>query len=233
MDIKGLLDSFNYAITGFIYAVRTQRNMKIHMVAAILVIGFSLFTEITKVELLVLLIAITMVMAAELFNTAIESAIDATTNHYHPLAKIAKNAAAAAVLITAVNAVIVGYFLFWTEITTFTYRGVRLIKQASPYLVLVILIVVSLSVILTKAVVGEGTPLKGGMPSGHSAVAFSLATIISYLADSTIAITLSFVMAIIVAQSRVDSEVHSIKEVLVGALLGFLITILAFRAFGY
>ena len=108
MDLKGLLDSFNYAITGFIYAVRTQRNMKIHMVAAILVIGFSLFTEITKVELLVLFIAITMVMAAELFNTAIEHAIDATTNHYHPLAKIAKNAAAAAVLITAVNAVIVG-----------------------------------------------------------------------------------------------------------------------------
>jgi len=99
--------------------------------------------------------------------------------------------------------------------------------------VLVILIIVSLSVILTKAVVGEGTPLKGGMPSGHAAVAFSLATVISYLSDSTIAITLSFIMAIIVAQSRVDSKVHSIKEVFVGALLGFLITILLFRFFGY
>ena len=54
MDLKGLLDSFNYAITGFIYAVRTQRNMKIHMVTAILVVIFSLFTEITKVELLIL-----------------------------------------------------------------------------------------------------------------------------------------------------------------------------------
>lgn len=233
MDIKGLLDSFNYAISGFIYAVRTQRNMKIHMVSAILVIIFSLFTSITKVELLVLCIAITMVMSAELLNTAIESAIDATTNHYHPLAKIAKNASAAAVLITAINAIIVGYFLFWEEITTFTFRGVQLIKHASPYLVLVILIIVSLSVILTKAVVGEGTPLKGGMPSGHAAVAFSLATIISYLSDSTIAITLSFLMAVIVAQSRVDSKVHSIKEVFVGALLGFLITILLFRVLGY
>ena len=62
MDLKGLLDSFNYAITGFIYAVRTQRNMKIHMVTAILVVIFSLFTEITKVELLILCIAITMVI---------------------------------------------------------------------------------------------------------------------------------------------------------------------------
>lgn len=233
MDFKGLLDSFNYAISGFIYAVRTQRNMKIHMVAAILVILFSLFTNITKVELLVLFVSITMVMSAELFNTAIESAIDATTNHYHPLAKIAKNASAAAVLLTAVNALAVGYFIFWEEITTFTYRGVQLVKHSSPYLVLVILVIVSLSVILTKAVVGEGTPLKGGMPSGHAAVAFSLATVISYLSDSTIAITLSFLMALIVAQSRVDSKVHSIKEVFVGGLLGFLITILFFRVFGY
>lgn len=231
MDMKGLLDSFNYAISGFIYAVRTQRNMKIHMVAAIGVILFSLFTNITKVELLVLFISMTMVMSAELLNTAIESAIDATTNHYHPLAKIAKNAAAAAVLLTAVNALVVGYFIFWEEITTFTYRGVQLIKHSSPYLVLVILIIVALSVILTKAVVGEGTPLKGGMPSGHAAIAFSLATIISYLSDSTIAITLSYLMAVIVAQSRVDSKVHSIKEVLVGGLLGFLVTILIFRVF--
>jgi len=233
MDLKGLLDSFNYAISGFIYAVRTQRNMKIHMVTSIFVIIFSLFTEITKVELLILCIAITMVMSAELFNTAIESAIDATTNHYHPLAKIAKNTAAAAVLITTMNALIVGYFLFWNEITTFTYRGVVLIKHASPYLVLVVLLIVSLSVILTKAVVGEGTPLKGGMPSGHAAVAFSLATIISYLSDSTTAIALSYLMALIVAQSRVDSKVHSIKEVLVGAIIGFLTTILIFRLFGY
>ncbi|HBT19199.1 MAG TPA: diacylglycerol kinase [Clostridiaceae bacterium] len=231
MDMKGLLDSFNYAISGFIYAVRTQRNMKIHMVAAIGVILFSLFTNITKAELLALFISITMVMSAELLNTAIESAIDATTNHYHPLAKIAKNAAAAAVLLTAMNALVVGYFIFWEEITTFTYRGVQLIKHSSPYLVLVILIIVALSVILTKAVVGEGTPLKGGMPSGHAAIAFSLATIISYLSDSTIAITLSYLMAVIVAQSRVDSKVHSIKEVLVGGVLGFLVTILIFRVF--
>lgn len=233
MDLKGLLDSFNYAISGFIYAVRTQRNMKIHMVAAIVVILFSLFTNITKVELLILFVSMTLVMATELLNTAIESTIDATTNHYHPLAKIAKNTAAAAVLLTAVNALAVGYFIFWEEITTFTYRGVQLVKHSSPYLVIVILVIVALSVILTKAVVGEGTPLKGGMPSGHAAVAFSLATVISYLSDSTIAITLSFIMALIVAQSRVDSKVHSIKEVFVGGLLGFLITILLFRVFGY
>lgn len=233
MDFKGLIESFNYAITGFIYSVRTQRNMKIHVVATILVLIFSLFTKISKVELLLLCFAITLVIAAELFNTAIESAIDATTNYYHPLAKIAKNTAAAGVLVTAVNAVVVGYFIFWNEITLFTFRGVQLVKHSSPYLVIVILILVSMTVILSKAVIGEGTPLRGGMPSGHSAIGFSLATIISYLTESPIAIAVSFIMAILLAQSRVDSDVHSAKEVVVGGILGFLITILIFRIFGF
>lgn len=233
MNLRGLIESFNYAIAGFIYAVRTQRNMKIHMVATILILVFSLFTNITKVELLLLLFAITLVIAAELFNTAVESAIDATTNYYHPLAKVAKNTSAAAVLVTAVNAVVVGYFIFWNEITLFTYRGVQLVKHSSPYLVIVILVLVSITVILSKAVIGEGTPLKGGMPSGHSAIGFSLATIVSYLTESPIAIALSFLLALLLAQSRVDSNVHSTKEVIVGGILGFLITILIFRVFSF
>jgi len=68
--------------------------------------------------------------------------------------------------------VVVGYFLFWNEITSMTYNGIQLVKHSSPYLVLVVFILVSLAVILTKAVIGEGTPLKGGMPSGHAAIAF-------------------------------------------------------------
>ncbi len=233
MNLRGLIESFNYAIAGFIYSVRTQRNMKIHMVATILILIFSLFTNITKVELILLCFAITLVIAAELFNTAVESAIDATTNYYHPLAKVAKNTAAAAVLVTAVNAVVVGYFIFWNEITLFTYRGVQLVKHSSPYLVIVILVLVSITVILSKAVIGEGTPLKGGMPSGHSAIGFSLATIVSYLTESPIAIALSFLLALLLAQSRVDSNVHSTKEVVVGGILGFLITILIFRVFSF
>lgn len=233
MKMKGLLDSFNYAIEGLIYAVRTQRNMKIHVITSILVLIMALFTRITKVELLVLCLTITMVMSAELFNTAVEATIDLTTNHYHPLAKVAKNTAAAAVLLTTINAVVVGYFLFWNEITSMTYNGIQLVKHSSPYLVLVVFILVSLAVIFTKAVIGEGTPLKGGMPSGHAAIAFSIATMVSYLSESAIVMTLSYLMALIVAQSRVDSKVHSTKEVVVGGLLGFLATILIFRLFGY
>ncbi len=107
MKIKKLIDSFNYAIQGLIYSARTQRNMKIHLVATFLVLSACFVYDISKVELLIITITITLVIAAELINTSVESAIDATTNYYHPLAKIAKNTAAGAVLVTSINAIIV------------------------------------------------------------------------------------------------------------------------------
>ena len=91
MKIKKLVESFNYAVTGVIQTVRTQRNMKIHLFAALCVLMACFVIDISKVEFLILAITITMVLAAEVINTAIEATIDMSTNHYHPLAKIAKN----------------------------------------------------------------------------------------------------------------------------------------------
>lgn len=172
-----------------------------------------------------------LVVFAELINTAIEVAIDATTNYYHPLAKIAKNIAAGAVLLTALNAVFIGYLIFWDKINNFGFTLITKIKQSNPYMVFVILVMVVIITVIVKAIYGEGTPLRGGMPSGHSTISFSIATIISYIAQEPIIIGLSFMMAIIVAQSRVDTGVHSIKEVLVGAFLGTFLTIVILRIF--
>lgn len=116
MKVKKLLDSFNYAIEGIIYSVRTQRNMKIHMIAALLVLVICFIYDLSKMEILAVIITISIVIIAELFNTAVESAIDATINYYHPLAKIAKNVAAGGVLVAAVNAVVVGYIIFWDKL---------------------------------------------------------------------------------------------------------------------
>ena len=108
MKLKKLVDSFNNAIDGIIYTVRTQRNMKIHMVVTLLVLIACLCFDVSRNEFLILAITITMVIGAELLNTAIEAVVDMNTNYYHPLAKIAKNVAAGAVLLTAINAVVVG-----------------------------------------------------------------------------------------------------------------------------
>lgn len=231
VNIKKLKDSFNYAIEGILYAVRTQRNMRIHMIAALLVLTACFFYDLSKVELLIITITITLVLVAEMINTAIESTLDAIANFYHPLVKIAKNTAAGAVLITAINAVVVGYIIFGDKLNFINYVVINKIKNSNPYMIFLILIIVCIFTIIVKAIFGEGTPLHGGMPSGHSAIAFSIATTITLITKESIVIILAYLMAVIVAQSRVDSEVHSVFEVFVGALVGSLLTIFLFKIF--
>lgn len=231
MKIKKMVDSFNYAINGIIETVRTQRNMRIHLISALCVLIACFVIDISRAEFLILCITVTMVLAAEVINTAIEATIDVAANHYHPLAKIAKNAAAGAVLITAINALIVGYIIFWDKISLISYSVIRNMKNSNPYMVLIALVFVILSTLIVKSIYGEGTPLKGGMPSGHSAISFSIATAISLITEDPICILLSYLMAVITAQSRVDSEVHSILEVVVGALFGSFLTLFIFIIF--
>ncbi|GAA0747310.1 diacylglycerol kinase [Clostridium oceanicum] len=232
MKVNKLLDSFNYAIDGIIYAVRTQRNMRIHMIVALLVLTACFFYDLTKIELVAICIVITLVIFAELINTAIEFAIDATTNYYHPLAKISKNVAAGAVLVTAINAVVVGYLIFWDKLKYINFVLINKVKDTNPYTIFIILVIVCILTIVAKALYGEGTPLKGGMPSGHSTLGFSIATLIAFITEEFPIIVLSYFLAFVVAQSRVDSKVHSILEVVVGAIFGTLITTILFKIFG-
>ncbi|MGG4393219.1 diacylglycerol kinase family protein [Paenibacillus thiaminolyticus] len=105
-------DTFRVAWEGILYAFRTQRNMRVHAAAAVTACLLGAVFGISAGEWLWLALAITLVMSAELINTAVESAVDLTMPDPHPLAKIAKDTAAGAVLVTAVFAVIVGVVLF-------------------------------------------------------------------------------------------------------------------------
>lgn len=229
MKVKKLVDSFNYAIEGIIYSIRTQRNMRIHMAIAIIILTGCFFFDMTKMELLIITMTITMVVVAEMINTAVECAIDATTNYYHPLAKIAKNVAAGAVLITAINAALVGYIIFYDKVFPFSVVMLSKIKESNPHTIFLMLVIVSIVTVVIKAIYGEGTALRGGMPSGHSAIAFAVATTITLLTVEPLIMILAFILAALVAQSRVDSDVHSILEVFAGGLLGTLITLFIYK----
>jgi diacylglycerol kinase (ATP) len=106
------MDSFRYAFEGILYAVRTQRNFRIHLVAAAIILICGAILRIARTEFLLLLITISMVIICELLNTAIERAVDTATLEYHPIAKIAKDVAAGAVLISAINSILVGILIF-------------------------------------------------------------------------------------------------------------------------
>lgn len=231
MKFRRLIDSLNYAFEGIIYALKTQRNMKIHFLVAIIVLFASLFFDLTRIEILILLLTISMVIVAEMINTSIESTIDLITDKYHIFAKIAKNVAAGAVLIAAINSIIVAYLIFFHRINPYTIQVLHRVRQSDLHITFIALIIVIFIVIAVKAYFGKGTPLQGGMPSGHAAVAFSLSTAITFISQNMFIATLSVLMALLVCQSRIESKIHSFFEVVVGGILGILITIIFFQIF--
>ena len=107
-----LVSSFHYAFAGVAYLLWTQRNAKIHSALGLAAAGMGLLLGIDRYEWLALLLTITIVIAAEGVNTAIEAAVDLVSPEYHPLAKIAKDVSAGTVLITAIASVIIGMVLF-------------------------------------------------------------------------------------------------------------------------
>jgi diacylglycerol kinase (ATP) len=227
-----LLDSFNYAFEGIIHVLRTQRNLRIHFVIAIGVIGAAVALGVQRLELVALLIVIAFVLVAEMINSAIEGAIDVSTTSFDPNAKLAKDIAAGAVLISSVTALAVGYLVFSHAAAHRTARLLDRVRDAPAEITLVALVLVVLVVIATKAVSGRGTPLRGGLPSGHAALAFAGWMAATYVANDNhrfLLSSLTFVMAVLVAQTRVESGVHSALEVLYGGVLGALVTLVVFQ----
>ncbi len=106
------LMSFVYAWRGLLYAVRTQRNMRIHVAIALCAIILGVVLHISPVEFAMVFVAITLVFIAEMFNTVAEACVDLVTHTYHPLARIAKDVAAGAVLLNAMLAVVIGLLVF-------------------------------------------------------------------------------------------------------------------------
>ena len=230
-----LLESFNYAFEGIIHVLRTQRNMRIHFLVAVVVLVAALATGVDKLELIALLIAIAFVLIAEMVNTAIEGAIDVATTSFDPMAKLAKDIAAGAVLIATVVAVAVGYLVFADRIRDPSLRLVDTLREAPFELTLIALILTTMLVIGAKAYTGRGTPLRGGLPSGHAAVAFGGWMAITYLLGHQrywfLISTVAFILALLVAHTRVEAGVHSLFEVFLGGLLGALVTLVIFQVF--
>jgi diacylglycerol kinase (ATP) len=229
-----LLDSFNFAFEGIIHVLRTQRNLRIHFTIAVAVLITALIVDVTKMELIALLISVTFVLIAEMLNTAVEAAIDIATTSFDPMAKLAKDIAAGAVLIAAINAIAVGYIVFSGKVADRSATLLDRLRHEPAELTLVALVLTIIIVIATKAYTGRGTPLRGGVPSGHAAVAFAGWMAATYAAGADhrfLVSSIALIMAILVAQTRVESGIHSALEVTYGALVGALATLVVFQVF--
>lgn len=231
MQERRFVESFNAAIEGFIYVLKTQRNMRIHFLSALLIILLAIYLNFTSLEMLVLCVTITIVLGAEMVNTTVELVVDMVKTEFHPIARIIKDISAGAVLLASINAVIVGYVLFSRRMPFRIEEEVARVRRSPWHLTFISFILVLGLTIIGKLIFHKGTPLRGGMPSGHAAVAFSIWTSIAFLTNNSIVIILAFVMAFLIARHRVKDSIHNVWEVLAGAALGLLLTTLVFQLF--
>ncbi|HAN10149.1 MAG TPA: diacylglycerol kinase [Clostridiales bacterium] len=234
MKNKSLFDSFNNALLGVVRAIRTERNLRIHLISSLIVLVLALFFNFSTTELLILIFTLALVICMELVNTSIECVVDLVCGKSrHALAKKAKDVAAGAVFVATLCAVLVGYVLFYTKIAKHSINLFQKISQMNYYITLIAILIVLVLTVGIKAFTGYTRFLRGGMPSGHSSISFAIATAICFVdkGKSVLVISLAYFLAFLVAQSRVEGKIHSILQVIAGAALGTLVTVLIFQVF--
>jgi diacylglycerol kinase (ATP) len=228
---RDLLAPFKVAMRGLVYTFKTQRHMRFHIYLVLVVILLGMFVNLGHREMLVLLFTISLVLVAEMFNSAIEATVDLVQPNYHPLARFAKDISAGAVLITTMMALIVGGMLIlgenrWEEIKinlTAESFGIGVAPRIGLGALVLFFIVV-----IGKGLGKRGQVLRGGLVSGHSAYGFFLATTIMLITDQMLVAAIAILLAAIVAQSRWEAKIHSVFELSLGAAVGVMLALLLF-----
>ena len=226
---RNFISCANDAINGIVRAFLSERNLRIHFIIGILVLVISCIFDISRLEMIAVIFSISLVIAFEMINTAIEKSIDLFTEEYSELAKFVKDVSAGAVLVTSINAAGVGYLVFFEHIEGIPYSIVNKFSYSDQKIFLIALIAVVLFVFGIKIVIGKGSYTRGGFPSGHSAVSFSIATVITFSNEKLLVSFLAYALAIIVSESRVASNIHTRIETIAGAALGMVVTMLIFN----
>ncbi|MFN3683346.1 MAG: diacylglycerol kinase [Fimbriimonadaceae bacterium] len=231
MSRRDLITPFRAAIRGLVYTFRTQRHMRFHIYVVLTVVLLGIFFGLRLRELMILIFTVSLVLVAEMFNSAIEATVDLVEPRYHPLAKFAKDIAAGAVLITTIVALVVGALLVleenrWEEIKLSLVS--ESIGVTAPVRIVFGCFLVFLVVVIGKAMGKHGQVLQGGLVSGHAAYGFFLAGSIMFLTDRPLVSAIAILLACLVAQSRWEAKIHSIFELTLGAAVGVILSLILF-----
>lgn len=235
MKNDNFFEAWGNATNGIIYSATTQRNIRIQLVLAVIVMVLSLFYGLNTAEFLCLLFAVFMVIFAELINTAIETVVDLFVDVYHPKAKISKDVAAGAVVLAACNALVVGYFIFFKEenLKAVSDSIFNNMVKSPMHLAFVAIMLVVIAVISMKAGCSKKTERgelvkEGFVPSGQSAIAFAALTAIWLNSKDIVTFTLALILSILVVENRVGSNARTKAEIVFGVCMGVLIVLLIY-----
>lgn len=219
------LRSARFAYEGIKYALTTQPNMQFHFFASFVVLISALFFRLPRTDILLLLLAITLVIVSELINTAVEKTVDLAMPDRHPLAKIAKDTAAAAVLVTAVFAAVLGISVFYGPLVRWLFTGDQARSQFSIGSVWLYVALVVLTVIVAETRFSKSGRLR---PSLWTAVAFSVSTLIALKSADPLVGLLGYGLAFLLLVLLYEKQSRTLAGLLLGGSLGVALTALAF-----
>jgi diacylglycerol kinase (ATP) len=237
MPLRKWAASFRHAFEGLLDAYRSQRHMRVHFFFMVLNGVLAMVYKLNAVEVAIVTICVALVVFAEMVNTVIEAMLNIVCETYHPITRFAKDVAAGGVLVTALNALIVAGLIYGNPERIGRLRQVWVTGEyvdASALPRALVMTVVLLLVTITAAKVGrpQASVLEGGSVSGHTAVAFCLATTVFFLVRGEvycwITTCLAFLVAMLVAQLRLHDRAHRVRTVIYGALLGIAIPLIVF-----
>jgi len=224
--------SFNWAIKGIVDALREEPHLKFHFAAAVVVIIASFVFRLNKAEWFAIVFAITIVLLAELVNSLVERLCNIITSIHDTRIQKIKDISAGMVLIAVISALVIGYIVFYPHMSML-WNSRQKIVLSYHVIVLISLIITLFLVVLIKSIVSpEVPPLYGGMPSGHSAIAFSLWALVVIKNNSLIVDFSMLIVALLVAESRLSLGIHTISEVVIGSFLGISVSYIVYLIFG-
>lgn len=219
------LKSFRFAYQGIKYALTTQRNMKFHFSASFVALLSALFFRLGKWDILFILLAVTLVIVTELINTAVEKAVDLAMPEVHPLAKIAKDVAAASVLVSAVFAVAVGMIVFFEPLERWI-SGIREEPaKLSSSAVWLYLGLVAFTLIVTETRFSAKSYVR---PSLWMAVSFSISTLIVLLTFHPLVSVLAYSLSVLFLLILYQRRTRTLPALVFGGAIGVTVTIMAF-----
>ena len=227
---------FDYAFEGLVFAINNEKNMKFHILTSVLVLLVSLFLNVSRVEMMFLVFSIAFVISCELLNTSLEQAVNlGGGGKKSKEAKASKDLSAAATFVSALNTIFIAYLVFFDKVVNFSSSVVLRISRKPSHLALITVSIVIILTIFFKGIFykGHGTAFHGGFVSGHTSIAFCLATIGSMRIDEGFLIFVFYGLATIVAESRFEANIHSLPEIIRGAILGTAIALLIFGVFSW
>lgn len=238
MTERGLLDSSRNAVDGLLHVLRRDWHVRWIALIGAAVLLVSALLRLSRVEVLLLCVAICLVVLAEVINRAIEAVVDLASPEFHPLAKAAKDVGGAGVLVASIFGIVIALGVFINAETLELLQGVG--DRPPPHFLHVALVgtvTIVVAIILGKLWGGHGTLTRGGLVSAHSALASFCFVSVWFLSTDFVVRGLALALAALVAQSRVDAGIHTVREVAIGVIVALavgagLYTMFAMRAGG-